>query len=589
MAKQVSKKVDILIVGLGWTGSVMAKELAETGLEILALERGEDRDTVPDFAYPKAADELTYAVRLKLMQNLAADTVTVRRHSGETALPYRKMGAFLPGTGVGGAGVHWGAYTFRPQPQELSLSSYTKERFGADLIPDDMTIQDYPVSYDELEPYLTRFENIVGVSGTAGNVEGAPVEGGNPFEGRRSAPLPLPPLKRTYGVEMFDKVTRSMGYHPYPTPAGIASEAYTNPYGMQLGPCNFCGFCDHYGCLNYSKASPQTCVMDSLKRHSNLKYKTGANVVRIDMDADRKKATGVTYVDRQGNEVSQPADLVILGSFPFSNVRLMLLSGIGKPYDPSIGEGVVGRNLAYQTNGSLTMCLPDARFNPFIGAGSNSVGFDDFSVGQIDFRKEGFIGGAIIKTSQSGSGPIKGAPVAPGAREWGRGWKQAVIETYGHTMNISAHGSNMSYRQNYLDLDPTYTDAYGLPLLRMNFNWHQNDLRMLQFMKEKSQEVSKVFKPVWTKASFKGLDAQFDVRPYQTTHITGGAVMGASPENSVVNKFSQSWDVPNLFVIGASAFPQNIQYNPTGLVGALTLFAAKAIREQYLKSPSALI
>ncbi|MFZ4835175.1 GMC family oxidoreductase [Rouxiella sp. Mn2063] len=589
MSKIVNKKVDVVLVGLGWTSSVMAMELAETGLEMLALERGEDRDTVPDFAYPKMADELSYAVRLQLMQNLSSGTVTVRRNEQETALPYRSMGAFLPGTGVGGSGIHWGAYTFRPLPEELRLYSYVKEKFGAETMPADMTIQDYPVSYEELEPYITRFEQIVGISGIAGNVNGKKVAGGNPFEGYRSAPLPLPPLKKTYNVSMFEQTVQSMGYHPYPTPAGIASQAYTNPYGMQLGPCNFCGFCDHYGCLNYSKASPQTCVMDALKRYKNFKYKTGCEVTRVNMDSSGKKATGVTYVDTQGNEVEQPADLVILGAFPFSNVRLLLLSGIGKPYEPAKNSGVVGRNFAYQSTGGATLTFPDKAFNTFIGAGANSVGIDDFATSQIDFKKEGFIGGAIIKTSQSGSGPIKGTPVPAGTPKWGSAWKKAVKENYGHTMSIEVHGSNMSYKNNYLDLDPTYKDRWGNPLLRMNFNWHDNDMKMLAFMKARVEEIAKKMNPASFTTSFKKVGEQFDVRPYQTTHVVGGAVMGDHPSNSVVNKYMQSWDVPNLFVIGASAFPQNIQYNPTGLVGALVLYSAKAIREQYLKSPAPLV
>lgn len=150
-----------------------------------------------------------------------------------------------------------------------------------------------------------------------------------------------------------------MGYNPYPTPAGIASGAYTNPYGMQLGPCNFCGFCDHYGCLNYSKASPQTCVMDALKRKANFSYKSNCEVIRINLDNTGKNATGVTYIDSQGNRVEQPADLVILGAFPFSNVRLLLLSGIGKPYSPQNNDGQVGRNLAYQTTGAVSITFEE--------------------------------------------------------------------------------------------------------------------------------------------------------------------------------------------------------------------------------------
>ena len=133
MARQ-EKKTDAVIVGLGWTGSILAMELAEAGLNVLALERGEDRDTVPDFAYPKMIDELKYGVRLKLMEAPAHSTLTVRRSLQETALPYRVLGSFLPGNGVGGAGVHWNGHTWRALPEELRLRSYVTEKFGAKTI-----------------------------------------------------------------------------------------------------------------------------------------------------------------------------------------------------------------------------------------------------------------------------------------------------------------------------------------------------------------------------------------------------------------------------------------------------------------------
>jgi len=106
MSRLKHPSVDVLIIGFGWTGALMARELAETGLNILALERGENRDTWPDFAYPRITDELTYGIRLKLFQNAARETVTVRHTAAARAMPYRRFGSFLPGNGVGGAGVH---------------------------------------------------------------------------------------------------------------------------------------------------------------------------------------------------------------------------------------------------------------------------------------------------------------------------------------------------------------------------------------------------------------------------------------------------------------------------------------------------
>lgn len=588
MAK-TNPHVDVVMIGLGWTSSIMGMELTDEGLSVLALERGPDQDTVPDFAYPKMADELTYGVRYQLMQRPAKSTLTVRHGVKDTAVPYRSLGSFLPGNGVGGAGTHWNGHTWRPQPQELRLKSYVEEAFGSDIIPDEMTIQDFGVSYDELEPHFDFFEKVAGIAGKAGNLNGEIQEGGNPFEGWRSSEYPLPPMKRTLNDTLFRDMAADQGLNPFPMPAANASEAYTNPYGMQLAPCNYCGFCERYGCLNYSKSSPQTCVLGALKQRKNFAYRANCEVMKVNLDSDGKKATGVTYIDENGDEVIQPADLVILGAYSLHNVHLLLLSGIGKPYDPISGEGVVGKNYAYQMNGGATLYFKDKEFNPFIGAGANAEVLNDFGVEQIDFGQEGFIGGSYFSAAMTNGQPIRNMPLPKGAPSWGAEWKQAVQESYGHTMTIGSHGSNMSYRDCYLDLDPNYTDDHGRPLMRMTFNWKANDVRMTQFMKQKIDVLSKALGPDDYKLSFKDFDSQYDVRPYQTTHNVGGAIMGTDPSTSVLNRYLQSWDVHNVFVMGASAFPQNIQYNPTGLVGGLTYWAAKAIREQYLPNPGPLV
>ena len=165
MAAVKKAPVDVVIVGFGWTGSLMARELASSGLNIVALERGENRDTYPDFAYPRITDELTYGIRLKLFQNASRETVTVRHTTQETALPYRRFGSFLPGDGVGGAGTHWNGQLWRPLEADLKMRSTVIEKYGADFIPEDMTVQDYPFTYEEMEPYFDKFEKICGASG----------------------------------------------------------------------------------------------------------------------------------------------------------------------------------------------------------------------------------------------------------------------------------------------------------------------------------------------------------------------------------------------------------------------------------------
>jgi len=588
MARQ-EKKTDAVIVGLGWTGSILAMELAEAGLQVLALERGEDRDTVPDFAYPRMIDELKYGIRLKLMNRPADSTLTIRRSLQETALPYRVLGSFLPGNGVGGAGVHWNGHTWRALPEELRLRSYVTEKFGAKTIDEGMTIEDWGVSYDELEPHFDRFEYVCGISGRAGNIGGQTQAGGNPFEGPRKRAYPLPPLPTLLNGKMFGEAAKAMGYHPFPLPSANLSDAYTNEYGMQLGPCNFCGFCERFGCINYSKSSPQTCILGALKHKPNFSYRTRAEVIRVELAADRKTATGVTYVDEKGEEVFQPADLVILAAYQFYNVHLLLLSGIGKPYVAETGEGVVGRNYAYQMTGGTSLFFKDVHFNPFVGAGSSAIVIDDYAVNQIDFGREGFIGGSYISSGQFNGRPIASMPLPPGTPGWGAGWKQGIKDWYGHAMSIGSHGSNMAYRDCYLDLDPTYRNRHGQPMLRMTFDWKPNDIRMTQFMRGKIEAIAKSMNPTHWGSGYKSEGAHYDVRPYQTTHNVGGAIMGTDPGRSALNRYLQSWDVHNVFVMGSSAFPQNLQYNPTGTVGALAYWSARAIRQDYLKNPRPLV
>lgn len=589
MATIKKPSVDAVLVGFGWTGAIMGMELTSAGLKVLALERGEARDTNPDFAYPRNTDELSYGIRGKLFQNLARETVTVRHGRLDTAVPYRQLGSFLPGDGVGGAGVHWNGQNWRPLPDDLRIYSRTVERYGKKFIPENMQLQDWGVSYEELEPHFDQFEKICGMSGKAGNLRGTIQAGGNPFEGPRANEFPLPPMATLNGAIIFEKAARELGYHPFAQASANASRPYTNPHGAQLGPCNFCGFCERFGCYNYSKATPQTTLLPTLLHRPNFELRTRSQVTRVNMSEDGTRATGVTYIDAQGNAVEQPADLVVLCAYQFHNVRLLLVSNIGKKYDPVAGTGAVGRNYAYQMNAGASLFFnKEQPMNPFVGAGASGSVIDDFDGDNFDHGPLGFIGGASISSVNTGGRPIQQMPLPSGSPNWGIGWKKAVKDNYLYTAGLGGQGSVMSYRDNYLDLDPTYKDVNGTPLLRMTFDWKPNEIAMTQFIGGKMQGIAKAMGPREFKMSVKKPGDRYDLRAYQSTHNTGGAPMGRDPNTSAVNRYLQSWDVPNVFVMGASAFPQNFGYNPTGMVAGLTYWAAKHIRERYLKSPGAL-
>ncbi|GGF71048.1 GMC family oxidoreductase [Azorhizobium oxalatiphilum] len=583
----VNDAVDVVVVGLGWTGSIMSIELAKAGLKVRALESGPERTNAEEI-YPKPADQLGYSVRQKVFAKARQSALTVRHNQSQTALPTRRWGAFKPGNGVGGAGVHWTAVLIRPTPTDLKLKTWADQTYKPGQLQDDMTIQDFPVTWDEMEPHFDFFEKVCGASGQAGNIKGVIQEGGDPFEGPRSNPFPLPPLKDTLNNTIFAKAAKKLGYHPFPNPSAAASGAWTNPYGVQIAPCNYCGFCSDYYCLNYSKASPQTTILDAAKRLSNFDYRVNAHVTRVDLHDDKKTAKGVTYIDEKGQEVFQPANIVILASFQFNNVRLMMLSGIGKPYDPNTGEGQIGRNYAFLSNGNATLFFKDKNFNPFVTAGPTGQMINDFSPGTFDATPYDFIGGAKLHSSQAGGAPI-GAALPHGTPSWGAGWKKGMKDWYGHSMKVSITTTCMSYRGNYLDLDPTYKDPYGQPLLRMTFDWAQNELKLQQFLRQRVLEIVKEIGPDSYTESFLKPDAHWNTTSYISTHNVGGAVMGETPNDSAINKYMQSWDVHNVFVPGGNAFPQNFQANPTLMLGALTYFSVKQITDQYIKNPGPLV
>lgn len=580
-------EVDAVIVGMGLVGSIMARELTRAGLRVVGIERGEPRATVPDFQGPQVHDELRYAVRKALMQDNTRETLTFRNSRRETALPIRRWGAFLPGTGVGGSAVHWNGQTYRFQDSDFRLRSRTEERYGKGFLAPEITVQDWGVSADELEPFYDRFEYLLGVSGKAGNLKGRKIPGGNPFEDARSREYPTPPQKEPFGSALFRKAATSLGYHPFPQPSANLSQPYTNPEGLSLNTCMFCGYCERFGCEHYAKSSPQTVLLPTLLKDPHFTLRTQSQVLRVNMDKTGKKATGVRYADAAGREFEQPARLVILGMFAFNNVRMLLLSGIGTPYDPVTGKGTVGRNYAYQTVSQAQVFFDESvNINPFMRSGSNGTLIADFVSDNFDHGPLGFIGGAYIGEIMSHGRPIEFHPTPPGTPAWGAEWKKAVVRHYNHTSILNVHGSSVSTRGNYLDLDPTYKDAWGLPLLRMTFDFPENDLKMSAWLTERAHDIAKAMGGVGTAASPR--KGPFTTTAYQTTHNTGGAIMGSDPATSVVNRYLQCWDVSNVFVIGAANFPQNASYNPTGTVGALAYHAADALLNRYLKSPGPL-
>jgi len=582
--------VDAVICGFGLTGALVAEALTAQGLKVVALERGSMLRTATDFAPAIQMDELRFQQRHGLMVQPRQSTQTFRYEPGGEALPMRDIGAWQIGTGVGGSATHWAGQAFRLMPDEFRLRSHMIEHYGASIFPDAMTSQDYAVTYDELEPFYDRFEKLMGVSGQAGNLRGTIIPGGNPLEGRRSDHYPNPPLERMKSTELFDKTARSLGLHPYPCAAAHASRPYTNPLGVRMGQCTYCGFCSGYGCGNYSKSSPQTTIIPVVMQRDEFELRTRSVVTRVLTDNTGKHATGVEYVDESGETFMQPAEMVFVCSFTLANSHLLLVSGIGVPYDPATGQGVVGRNFAFQLWGAANILMAGPGYDPWIGAGGLGQIIDDYDCDNFDHRTvpgQPFVGGGYIGLFQYGNQPIgSSAPGVGKAAVWGSALKQQMTN-YRNTLQVQSMGANQSYKDCYLSLDPTYRDPYGRPLLSVTYDFKDNDRRMSRFLVDQCQRIGEAMGGKLLNRVDRG--GSFNTTEFQTTHNSGGAVASATPDKGVVNKFGQAWSTPNVFVYGASQFPQTPGRNPTITVGATTLLGLDGVVKTYIKSPGAMV
>lgn len=581
-------KTDVVICGLGWSGSVMAEELTRAGLNVVAIERGAWRDTPTDFPPAVGPDELKWHTRRGLLQPMSVETTTFRNRLDQQAAPVRNWSAYQFGWNVGGAGAHWAGMSWRFTPWDFEMETQTRERYGAAKAR-GLQLQDWGVTYDDMAPYYDRFERIAGTSGTAGNLNGQKMPGGNPFEGSRTRDYPTPALKDTHWMRKYRETTERMGYNPFTIPAGNISQAYVNPLGVTMGPCTYCGFCDFHGCGNYSKSSPQACILPALMRRPNFTLLTETEVLHAVKHEDGKTVTGVKFIGRDGREGFQPADIVCITAYQMDNVRLMLLSGIGERYDPVAHRGTVGRNYSYQTCSSVVGFFDGEHMNPFIGGGALGVQIDDFNGDNFDHSDLDFIGGAGIMGYSTNGRPIQNMNnLRAGSKRWGSAWKEAYARDYQSAGAIFCQGTSTPVRDAYLDLDPNYKDRHGQPLLRLTFDWNANDVKMSRFVTERAIEIMRA---AGGKHITTDDQAEKSWNPYMqhSSHTIGGAVMGADPKRSALNPWLQSWDVHNVFVVGASAFPNNGGYNPTLTVGALAIRAAQAIHQSYVRNPGPLV
>lgn len=592
-------EVDVVTMGAGFTAAITAWQLTAEGMSVVSLEKGGAKWPWPDFAHNH--DELRFVARHELMHEIEKESWTWRPDPRSPALPMRQYGAFHPGNNVGGAATHWSGVMWRFLPSDYDWLTHHTDRYGTDALPDGHSNQDWPVSYADLEPHFAQFEIDTGMSGQTGNLNGQILEGGNPFEGPRSTTYPQPPLAPTRAGERFAEAARSLGLKPFLQPSSILSQGYTDITGQPRSGCLYCGYCTRFGCEVDAKLSPQTTYLPLALDTGRYEIRTHCYVTQIEVD-NTGKATGLTYIGRDGREHFQPARIILVSGYTMSNTRLLMLSR-SEAHPDGIGNarGQLGRNATHQINGAPALGLfQGERFNTYMGNTATTHAVYEFTGDNFDHSGLGFLGGAQIFPSAGERLPIgnmEGIPQVGGAtsgagaeggtvREWGADFKRRM-QDWDSFIPLVVQGDSLAYEQNRFDLDPTYTDFLGRPLLRFTFDWTPNEERLWGFIAERCSEIMRAMGP--TEQVDTPEIPPYNIVDYKTTHIQGGCIAGDSPDNSVTNKYGQVWDAPNVFVTGAALFPQNPGANPTATVTAWMYYTLDAMKRQYLRHPDELM
>lgn len=547
-----------MIIGLGAAGGTAAKVLAEADIDVVGLEAG------PRLSTNQFAQQLDEIGGNNFRNRLGEPKVNHEVPSWRPSSGVKSQAppiAIRMMNGVGGTSVHWGAQSWRMRRDDFNIRSQTVNAYGDDALPWNHAIADWPLTYDELESYYDSVEYAAGVSGEGGS---------NPFESPRSRDYPMPPLRKMGYARMAEQAMSDLGYHPFPQPAAINSQTYDN-----RPACTYCGFCGGFGCWNGSKSSTLVTTIRDAEETGNLEVRPNSRVTRITHD-ENLRATGVEYVDESGETVFQPAGFVILSTYVYENTRLLLLSKTAQfPAGLANNHGQVGRYYMAHSFISVNGLFPDKQLNLFSGTSGQATAMDDLNGDNFDHGDADFIRGAVIFAS-NGNLPIGSASsIPPDVPSWGQAYKDWIRNNANSVGAVFAQMENLPYQDNYLDLDPDKTDPHGVPIVRVTYNFHDNEHNAGQFMTQKLTEILKHMGATKTWYGFPPVPIPVN------SHAYGGTRMGEDPRASVVDRHCISHEVPNLAVMGASCFPSTSGYNPTETVQALSWWSADYIAENF--------
>ncbi len=569
----VLPKKDVVIIGYGAAGGPISVELSKAGYSVVALERGEHR-TLADFA-PKAFDTLRWVTRREMVPTIEEMPLTFRSDLNEKATPV----PYIMANTVGGASVHWSGQSWRYYEEDFRVKSTIEELYSSEqlayLEEDGANIQDWPITYDDLEPYYEKTEYHVGVGGWPGNIQGEirPVdpEEGNPFEAPRQRDFPFRPLRDNATDITFREGALNLGLNPFHVPTAITTEAYTNPDGVERAACSYCPFCTSHGCWNGSKSDTRVSLLPTAEATGNFELRSNSHVLRINHENGR--AVSVDYIDLiTGEQHTQPGEMFYLGAYSFQNVRLLLYSGI-------TGGGQVGKYFINRSGPSVHAIFDDRYLNGYAGPAVQRQGLDDYNgENNVDEKLQMSLDDFFVRGAFIGSPSQRNPLQTYGARppevpSWGVAYKEYFTENLNRYIGLQLLQEPLPYETSYIDLDPNYTDKFGVPAARVQRQAKQNEIRMSRYIYQKGVEILEAAGAarVW------GSDTP---RPSATmTHDLGGLRMGSDPSMSATNRYGQLWEVPNILVGGGALAPTMSGHNPTETIWTLSYWTSAAVLE----------
>ncbi len=531
------ESVDFIVVGSGAAGGVVARELSQAGFTVLVFEQG-PRLGPTDFEH----DELKYF----FMSGITVDpkiSPQSFRASPDVEAKLADVQPALYARLVGGSSVHYTANFWRFHEVDF------KERSLLGSIP-GAAFADWPISYEELEPYYTKVEWEVGVSGLAYS---------SPFDPPRSKPYPMPPMPVKSSGVLMERGARKLGLHAYPAPLAVASQPFKD-----RPACINCGFCMGFGCEARAKSSSVYTMIPEAEATGLCEVRSGSYVYHVDTDASGR-ATGVHYYDLNKRSHFQPAKAVVLSANGAETARLLLNSTSNRfPHGLANSSGMVGKHLMFN-QGSDVHANFEHELNEYKSVQVSRVIHDFYNAD----LKRGFYGGGGIDARINPQPALWAMASGGNLPRWGADFKNR-IEAFPRSMVAAGHTTSLAVETNSVSIDPKLKDAWGVPSIRVTYKDHPDDLKIAKFMQDRCAEIMDAAgaKNVW----------HDDVGEQSSgVHLLGTCRMGNDPKTSVIDKYHRTHDVKNLFLCDGSSFVTSGRGQPTMTIQALAFRAGDHI------------